>query len=350
MRASSRARWAVPGGYERLGSPGSKPCRTSKAPRAKASARFARTPTGTPMRLRREIGSAGPTATTSPSGPRRSARLPARRSSARFEGQSTVTECPRRRSSRATPATWSFTSCGCDQENGVTRQMRRPIRVRVYARRLCLRGPRLHRLACVGADAALRQLARLVVSSLLRRRLHQVRAGCFERPGHAVVQRELREPYRVDDDPGRVRRIPDLELQLDVHRYVAEGGALHADVRPLAVGQPRHVVRGSDVDVALADVVVEHRGDRVRLRDLLGFEAVALEHVEEVGVAADVQLHRAVEMDAAVSEERGQDPVRDGGADLRLDVVADDGYARLLEAALPVGLARDEDRHAVDHR
>ena len=51
--------------YERLGRPGSKPCTTSKRPAASATARFARTPTGTPMRLRREIGTAGPSATNS---------------------------------------------------------------------------------------------------------------------------------------------------------------------------------------------------------------------------------------------------------------------------------------------
>ena len=42
--------------------------------------------------------------------------------------------------------------------------------------------------------------------------------------------------------------------------------------------------------------------------------------------------------------------MRDRRADLRLDVVADDRHAGLLEAALPVGLAGDEDRHAVHHR
>ncbi len=35
---------------------------------------------------------------------------------------------------------------------------------------------------------------------------------------------------------------------------------------------------------------------------------------------------------------------------MRLDVVADDRQAAFLEAALPVALARDEDRHAVHHR
>ena len=213
-----------------------------------------------------------------------------------------------------------------------------------------LGGAGVARLAPVPLDELLGQLVRLVVDDLLRRRLHQVRARALERAGDAVVQRELREPDGVDHDPGRVRRVPHLELELDVERHVAERRALHADVGPLAVGQPRHVVGRADVDVARAEVVVEHRGDRVRLRDLLRLEPLALEHVEEVGVAADVQLHRLVEVHAALAEERGEHAVRDRGADLRLDVVADDRHAGLLEAALPVRLARDEDRHAVHHR
>src|SRR5207248_6955064 len=147
-RASSRSRCALPGGYprrsgetnvatvsawasrsaryERLGSPGSKPWTTSKRPSASASERFARAPTGTPIRLRREIGTAGPSATRSACSPSSSARRPAARSRARFEEARIVTEWPSRRSSSATPATCSLTSCGCDQANGVTRQILRP--------------------------------------------------------------------------------------------------------------------------------------------------------------------------------------------------------------------------------
>ena len=44
---------------------------------------------------------------------------------ARLDGARTVTACPSARSSAATPATCSFTSCGCDHANGVTRQIRR---------------------------------------------------------------------------------------------------------------------------------------------------------------------------------------------------------------------------------
>ena len=70
------------------------------------------------------------------------------------------------------------------------------------------------------------------------RRLHQVAGGTVELAGDAVVERQLDQPHRVDDDAGRVRRVPDLELQLDGQRHVAEGFALEPDVRPLAVGQP----------------------------------------------------------------------------------------------------------------
>ena len=93
----------------------------------------------------------------------------------------------------------------------------------------------------------------------------------------------------------------------------------------------------------LAEVVLERRLDRVRLRDLLRLQPLPLEHVHEVGVAAEVELVGAVELDAALAEERRQDAVRDRRADLRLDVVADDRQAGVLEPLLPVGLARDED-------
>src|SRR5437763_3109214 len=120
---------------------------------------------------------------------------------------------------------------------------------------LCLR--LLLRLAAVLLDELLRQLVRLVVHDLLRRRLHEVRARPDERAGDVVVERELRHADGVDDDPRRVRRVPDLELELEVEGHVAEGGTLHPDVGPLAVAQPRHVVGRADMHVPRAEVVVE---------------------------------------------------------------------------------------------
>src|SRR4051794_12902635 len=104
-------------------------------------------------------------------------------------------------------------------------------------------------LTRVLGDELLGVLARLRVGPLVVRRLHQVARGAVQLAGDAVVQRQLHDPDGVDDDAGGVGRVPDLELELEVEGYVAEGLALDADVRPLAVGQPWHVVRRADVDV-----------------------------------------------------------------------------------------------------
>ena len=68
-------------------------------------------------------GSPAPTAITSACSRFASARRPASRSPPRVDGASTVTSWPRLRRAPATPATCSLTSCGCDQANGVTKQI-----------------------------------------------------------------------------------------------------------------------------------------------------------------------------------------------------------------------------------
>ena len=114
--------------YERLGSAGSNPWTTSKRPvRARARGSRARRP-----ERRRGCGAR--------SAPRDrddelavleravALRVPREaRSAARLDDATIVTACPRTRSSWAIPATCSFTSCGCDQAKGVTRQMRSAI-------------------------------------------------------------------------------------------------------------------------------------------------------------------------------------------------------------------------------
>ena len=70
-------------------------------------------------------------------------------------------------------------------------------------------------------------------------------------------------------------------------------------------------------------------GDRAGLGDFLGFQAFALEHVHEIGVAAEVQLVGVIQAHPAVDEQAGQDAVEDGGAHLALDIIADDGQPAL---------------------
>ena len=107
------------------------------------------------------------------------------------------------------------------------------------------------------------------------------------------------------------------------------------------------MIAGSHVDVVVAHVVTELGRHRVGLAYLLGFEPRALQHVVEIGVAAEVELVGAQHLDAAVREEAGQHAVRNGGAHLGLDVVADDGQAVLAEPLRPVARTGDEDRDAV---
>src|SRR3954468_12681942 len=204
--------------------------------------------------------------------------------------------------------------------------------------------------AGVGTDELLGVLARLVVRALVHRGLHEVGGRAVELAADAVVERQLAAADRVDHDPGRVRGVPDLELHLRGQRHAAERLALEPDVGPLAVGEPRHVVGRADVHVVGLHLVLDDRGDRVGLGDLLGLKPLALEHVVEVHVAAHVELRRARELDAAVAEQAGQRAVDDRGADLRLDVVSDDRQGGLAEAVVPVLLARDEDRDAVHER
>ena len=181
-----------------------------------------------------------------------------------------------------------------------------------------------------------------------RRRLHQVRGRPLERTRDAVVERQLDQADGVDHDAGGVRGVPHLKLELRIQRHITKGATLQANVRPLAVGQPRNVIRRSDVNILGTHVVIDLRRDSIRLRDLLRLETLTLQHVQEVRVAANVQLIRALEVNTTILEQRGEHAVRNRRANLALDVVANDRQASLLKALRPIRLARNEDGDVVD--
>jgi hypothetical protein len=169
-----------------------------------------------------------------------------------------------------------------------------------------------------GPDELLGELAALVVGCCTGGDFMKYELGPSSEPARPRSRAILAQRTASMTMPAEFGESHDLELELDVQRHVAEGAALHADVGPLAVVEPRHVVARADVHVAGAHVVVELARDRVGLGDLLGLEALALEHVEEVGVAAHVELARALELDAALAQQARQHAVHDGGADLAL--------------------------------
>src|SRR5690606_33704161 len=67
-------------------------------------------------------------------------------------------------------------------------------------------GSRYRRLSTlVRGDELLGQLTSFIVGSLIVRRLHQVAGRAVKLAADAVVERELDQADRVDDDAGRVR-------------------------------------------------------------------------------------------------------------------------------------------------
>ena len=109
------------------------------------------------------------------------------------------------------------------------------------------------------------------------------------------------------------------------------------------------MVAGADVDLVGVDFRIHLGGNGAGFRDFLGHQPLPLQHIEKVGVAAEVELIGVLDGSAPVFEKAGQNAVQDGGPHLGFDVVADNGYAPFLEAVAPVGFPGDKDRDAVDH-
>jgi hypothetical protein len=105
------------------------------------------------------------------------------------------------------------------------------------------------------------QLARFLVAVLNGRALHEVRGWAEQRTADAAVLGDLAAAEGVDDHAGRVGGVPHFKLELNVEWHVAEVAALDADVGPLAVVEPRHMVARADVDVVVGDALSDLAGD-----------------------------------------------------------------------------------------
>ena len=197
-------------------------------------------------------------------------------------------------------------------------------------------GPWGHEGDLVALDKGFGHVAADVIFKLLGRGLEEIGGRADNRAAQAAIQRQLGAAHGVNDDTSGVGAVPNLELGFQVEGDIPKGGAFHADVAPLAIGQPRDIIRGANVNVVLADIVGDHAGDCAGLGDFFAFQPFALEHVHKVGVAAEVKLVGAVNADAAINEKAGQNTVQDGGANLALDVIAQDGQAGFFEALSPI--------------
>src|SRR4029077_16420474 len=148
------------------------------------------------------------------------------------------------------------------------------------------------------AQEALDLLPREVVGELARRMLHQIRRDAGERTADAAVARDPAAAYGVDDAAGGVRAVLDRETELDLDRRGGEAATFHAQEAPLVVALPRDVVARADVDLRPREWLRQHALDRLPLRTPLRSRARPVQHVQEVGVPARVQLVGPIEHDA----------------------------------------------------
>ena len=94
--------------------------------------------------------------------------------------------------------------------------------------------------------------------------------------------------------------------------------------------------------------VLQVRGNSLGLGNLLGFQTVSIKHVLEVHVAADVELHGALQAHATVFKKLRHHAVSNGGTNLGLNVIADNRNARIRELLRPLGVGGNKDRQGVD--
>src|SRR5262252_8883824 len=88
-------------------------------------------------------------------------------------------------------------------------------------------------------DETLQPHSRRLIRPLLGWRLHQVRRGREEGTLQLAIHGDLAGADGVDDHPRGVRRVPHLELDLDIDGLVAEGAAssrMWAHLRSLSQG------------------------------------------------------------------------------------------------------------------
>src|SRR5690625_54385 len=200
----------------------------------------------------------------------------------------------------------------------------------------------------ISANKGFDQFVGLIVVVLDRWRLHEVAGGRQDWPANLAVQGDLGGTNRIDDHTGRVRGVPDFQLVLQRYRGITKIATFQPDEGPFAVIQPGNVVGGTDVDVVVGEFGLQIGGDGLGFGDLFGLQPVAFQHVFEVHVPTNVELVGAIHGDSAGFKEGGQCAVGNGGTNLGLNVVPDDGHTGVSKFLGPGVIGSDEHRQGID--
>ena len=153
------------------------------------------------------------------------------------------------------------------------------------------------------ADELLDAAIRFVVGHLNGRMFREIGGGRMQHAADAAIERKLAATDGVDRHAGGVWRIFDRKFHIDFHRHIAEEPAFYANKSNLVVELPWHVIARADMNIFVGQPLADDRLHRFGLRSFLRGQPGAIEHVQEIGVAAGVQLIGPDNFDAALAEE-----------------------------------------------
>ena len=86
------------------------------------------------------------------------------------------------------------------------------------------------------------------------------------------------------------------------------------------------------------EFIVQLARDRLRLGNFFRLQAITFQHVQEIGVAAEIELVSAIHTHATLAKKIRENAMSDGRADLGFYVVADNREPARLKSLLPVRL------------
>ena len=200
----------------------------------------------------------------------------------------------------------------------------------------------------LAADELLDAAICFVVGHLNRRMLRKIGRRGMQHTADAAIERKLAAADGVDRYAGGVWRIFDRKFHIDFHRHIAEEPAFYANKGNLVIELPGHVITRPNVDIFVRQALADHRLDRFGFRSFLGRQPSAIEHVEEIGVAAGVQLISADKLHAALAKKVNQSPMHDRSAHLRFDVIPYDRQILIGKSPCPLWIAGDEHGDVID--
>src|SRR5579864_1230724 len=178
--------------------------------------------------------------------------------------------------------------------------------------------------------------------------LRKIRGRRIEHATNPAIEREFAAADRIDGDAGRIRGIFDRKFDVELHWHVAEEAAFHANKRDFVIELPGNVIAWTDVNVFVGQTLV-HRGlNGLGLGSFLRAETGPAQHVEEIGVAAGVELVSALNLHATFAEKIHNRSMQHRGTELRFYIVPDDREIFVGKTFGPGRITGDENRDVVD--